>query len=190
MGSSTSSASRSISLAVAQRSCCCRKWTRAVAAMDYQGGAYGLAILSKHPVTRPMVHPLPGADEPRILMTADVALPGGKARVAVAHLEHTSSAARLLQTAEIARLLPAKDGAFILGGDFNDGLESGIFASITAAGWTVLPKTDARKGTIAEDREDAEIDHLFTAGVRGPSRILDTGIASDHVGVIADVPGK
>jgi endonuclease/exonuclease/phosphatase family metal-dependent hydrolase len=47
-------------------------------AMDYQGGAYGQALLSRWPLTEFVVHPLPNPTqvEPRIAISAQVRPPG------------------------------------------------------------------------------------------------------------------
>ncbi|MFC6996795.1 endonuclease/exonuclease/phosphatase family protein [Rufibacter roseus] len=94
-------------------------------AIDYQGGEYGVALLSKYPLSEAKVHRLPTKSgtggEPRILATAKISLPDGTfIRFGNTHLDaqsdHTN---RLLQIEEIARVTTSETLPFIIAGDFN-----------------------------------------------------------------------
>jgi endonuclease/exonuclease/phosphatase family metal-dependent hydrolase len=55
---------------------------------DYQGGRYGLALLSRYPIRRTHELRLPDGNEPRIALIADVEMPGGNAiRVINVHFD-------------------------------------------------------------------------------------------------------
>jgi endonuclease/exonuclease/phosphatase family metal-dependent hydrolase len=93
--------------------------------IDYQGGAYGIAILSKYAITEAKVYPL-GADpatnsEPRVLVTAKIVLPSGKAiRFANTHLDATSNPTnKEMQIKEINAIASKESLPFIITGDFN-----------------------------------------------------------------------
>ncbi|MBF9255707.1 endonuclease/exonuclease/phosphatase family protein [Pontibacter sp. 172403-2] len=94
-------------------------------AIDYQGGAYGVAILSKYPLTEAVVHQLPvkaGTNgEPRVLATAKVTLPDGAViRFGSTHLDAQSDPAnRRLQVDELTEIAAGESLPFIIAGDFN-----------------------------------------------------------------------
>lgn len=94
-------------------------------AIDYDGGQYGVAILSKYTLVNTQVHRLPtdakAGGEPRVLATATVTLPGDKVlRIGCTHLDaENDPASRLLQIREINRLASEITTPFLIAGDFN-----------------------------------------------------------------------
>src|SRR5687767_5509044 len=76
-------------------------------AIDYGGGEYGVAILSKYPMEQMSINPLPTAEgtngERRTLATAVITVPGGKKLLfAVTHLDaQRNDTNRLLQQTKI-----------------------------------------------------------------------------------------
>ena len=94
-------------------------------AIDFEGGDYGVAILSKFPLSSPLTYHLPVAagtrGEPRVLATAMVSMPGGKKLVfACTHLDaQKSDTNRVLQINEVTNILKKEQYEVIVGGDFN-----------------------------------------------------------------------
>lgn len=94
-------------------------------AIDYEGGEYGVAILSRYPVSETNLYPLPGQKEnpgePRVLGTAIIRLPGKQELLfACTHLEAgRDSTNRQLQMAAIGDLLEDVSMPIIIAGDFN-----------------------------------------------------------------------
>ena len=93
-------------------------------AIDFEGGEYGVAILSRYPVTETHRYPLPGQKEnpgePRVLGTAIIRLPGKQELLfACTHLEAGDSINRQLQMAAIGDLLEDVSMPIIIAGDFN-----------------------------------------------------------------------
>jgi endonuclease/exonuclease/phosphatase family metal-dependent hydrolase len=94
-------------------------------AIDYGGGEYGVAILSKLPMEGMKNQPLPTAEgtngEKRTLGSAVVTLPqGNKILFAFTHLDAQSNATnRLLQVRKIAELLQGETLPVIIAGDLN-----------------------------------------------------------------------
>lgn len=94
-------------------------------AIDYQGGAYGVAILCKYELIEPKVYPLssdPATNaEPRVLVTAKIVLPSGKViRIANTHLDATSNPTnRGMQVKEINAVALKENIPFVITGDFN-----------------------------------------------------------------------
>ena len=121
-------------------------------AIEYGGGEYGVAILSRHPMESMKNYPLPTAagtgGELRTLATAIVILPGGKKiRFASTHLDAQSNDTnRILQAHKIVEILKEEKLPVILAGDFNavpSAITIGIFENyftrscISNCGFTV-----------------------------------------------------
>jgi endonuclease/exonuclease/phosphatase family metal-dependent hydrolase len=92
-------------------------------AMPYQGGQYGEAILSRFPIEKTVVHPLPyQLDlEPRMALEIVINPVGiGAISFVSTHLCNESHEIRTLQTRRLAQLFPPEKGnPVILAGDFN-----------------------------------------------------------------------
>ena len=94
-------------------------------AINYDGGEYGVAVLSKYPISEEKVHQLPTAPgtngEPRVLATVRIALPDGTfIRFGSTHLDaQKADTNRLLQMEEIANIASEENLPMIVAGDFN-----------------------------------------------------------------------
>lgn len=94
-------------------------------AIDYDGGDYGVAILSRFPLSAPHTYKLPTASgtngEPRVLATVQISLPHSQKLVfACTHLDaQKSDTNRLLQITAIVDILQKEKLPVIIGGDFN-----------------------------------------------------------------------
>ena len=101
-------------------------------AINHEGGDYGVAILSKYPISNNQIHRLPTQEgtkgEPRVLATAQVNLPGGrKIRFGSTHLDaQKNDTNRLLQVAEINKIAAQEELPFIIAGDLNATPESAV----------------------------------------------------------------
>lgn len=94
-------------------------------AIDYEGGEYGVAILSKLPMEEMKNTPLPTADgtggEHRTLATAVITLPqGNKIVFACTHLDaQRQDTNRFLQINKIVEVLQLEKLPVVMAGDFN-----------------------------------------------------------------------
>ncbi|HET9279321.1 MAG TPA: endonuclease/exonuclease/phosphatase family protein [Flavitalea sp.] len=94
-------------------------------AIDFAGGEYGVAILSKLPMGVVQNHPLPTAagtgGERRTLATAVITLPSGKKILfACTHLDaQGSDTNRIMQAEKVVEILRRENMPIILAGDFN-----------------------------------------------------------------------
>lgn len=92
-------------------------------AMDFDGGQYGDAILSRFPIYQATRYVLPaGSGEPRQMAVIRVEKDGVMFNFAGTHLDHLGPAAgnSLLQATEINNIVSGITYPFILGGDFNE----------------------------------------------------------------------
>ncbi len=88
-------------------------------AIDYQGGEYGLGILSRYPIlSTELIKLESGSKEQRILAHAVIDVEGTPVDFFVTHLTHNDTDLRNGQFRQIAEILKNYD-TFILTGDFN-----------------------------------------------------------------------
>lgn len=113
-------------------------------AMDYDGGEYGNAILSRFPLSDVRVHALPKGEgsgqEPRAAVDALVVPPTDRMppfRFVSTHLCHLRDETRLEQSEVLIRALSENAGPepIVLAGDFNARAGSGSIGAWTSAGW-------------------------------------------------------
>ncbi len=89
--------------------------------IEFQGGEYGQALLSRFPLRDAQVHLLPGLPntEQRIVLSANLEVAGKTLTFATTHLDHMNAEIRNQQTNKLNEIFA--DWAFpvILAGDFN-----------------------------------------------------------------------
>jgi endonuclease/exonuclease/phosphatase family metal-dependent hydrolase len=159
-------------------------------AMDHDGGEYGQAILSKHPIGETKIHRLPGDGEPRIGFEALVTIGGKPLRMVSVHLDHQQDQRRLKQAETLAALLEKSGPPVILAGDFNDVPGSPVLKAF-ATRWTAMAKKDP-VFTCPAGKPTVEIDHVFLHGFepKGLLEVLPEAVASDHRPIAGVVVGK
>lgn len=169
--------------------------------LDYQGGHYGIAVLSRWPIAAHETVPLHveppqtragGSVEPRVALFADVAMPGGTITIVNTHLDHHPDDAWRRQ--EVARLLETIGARarkpLLIGGDFNSTPESAVQQTLRDAGlkdaWTICGR--GAELTYPANVPVKRIDYLFLTGSArcSEARVIDTD-ASDHRPVLIDV---
>lgn len=167
--------------------------------LDYQGGDYGIAILSRWPVVASETIPLPvvppqtragGSIEPRVALVADIAAPGGTVRIFNTHLDASREETYRLQ--ELDHLLAAigTKRPLLAGGDFNAEPGSRVHERAVAAGlrdaWLECGSGDGL--TFPAHAPVKRIDDLFLRdGARcSEARVIATE-ASDHRPVVIRV---
>jgi endonuclease/exonuclease/phosphatase family metal-dependent hydrolase len=147
-------------------------------AMDFDGGGYGLAVLSKLPVASHQVHRLPGGGEPRIGLEVRVTHPAGEFSIVSVHLDHQDEDRRRLQAVELDRQLAARD-LVVLCGDFNAVPDSPTMTVFTD--WKLAGKAGPKMAQPAGEPQ-VEIDHVLLRGfeARDGVKVIDEQVASDH----------
>ncbi|MBW8686420.1 endonuclease/exonuclease/phosphatase family protein [Chitinophaga rhizophila] len=161
-------------------------------AIPYDGGEYGVAVLSRYPVKEGRAYALPSVPgvkaEQRALCTVAVTLPDGReVMMASTHLDVTrSDSNRVLQTREISRILGQAGMPVILAGDMN--------AKAGSRAISILDSTFTRTCTecpftIPVDTPKRAIDFIMYAPasvfrVIG-HQVITERYASDHLPVLA-----
>jgi endonuclease/exonuclease/phosphatase family metal-dependent hydrolase len=160
--------------------------------MEYQGGEYGMAILSGLSLARSWEIALPEGQEPRIALAAEVVLPEGDTIVAVnVHFDWIEDDGdRFRQASALTRVLDALPYPWILLGDFNDEPGSRTLALLQERA-TEAAKAEGRRFTFSTDDPRKEIDFVFAAPAARwnvlEARVVDERAASDHFPVLAEV---
>jgi endonuclease/exonuclease/phosphatase family metal-dependent hydrolase len=169
--------------------------------IDFGGGEYGNAILSRWPVLASRVVPLdsllPAAlladvQEARTLLHVVVETPGGVLHVANTHLDHraTSTVRQPQALALLAYLADAvPPGApLVLGGDLNatpNAIEVRALGARFTDAWTACGVGPGF--TFRTDQPDRRIDYVLLSDAScATARVIDRPL-SDHLPVVVDV---
>lgn len=162
-------------------------------AIDYQGGDYGIMILSKYPLSETVVHRLPtkagSGGEPRVLATAKVSLPDGTAvRFGNTHMDSQADPTnRQMQIERIVEISATDALPFIIAGDLNATPDSDVIRFLDANFTrtcqicaSTFPATAPTK--VIDYIAYKHPQHKFSVGSH---RVLPETYASDHRPVVS-----
>lgn len=162
--------------------------------MAYQGGAYGMAVLSAWPVVESHNYRLPDGDEPRSSVTVTIESPktGNHVRVSDIHFYRTEEE-RLAQAMKLLEYLDDGSIPTILSGDFNSEPGTRVMTYLADQGWQIVDK-GKQSNTFPSYGPEKEIDYMLlkpAAGFRLISHtVLDEPVASDHAPILLEVAVK
>ncbi len=165
-------------------------------AIDFQGGAYGMMLLSRWPLADFTVHRLPNPSkrEQRLAVSARISPPGRPAfRFIGTHLDASrEDGDRWLQAGRLQDLFANDLVPAIMAGDFNDRPESRVMTRMLSL-WQDAA-ADRPEPTIPADRPNDRIDFVL---VRPPgawrvvrTQVLPESTASDHRPVLAELTAR
>lgn len=173
-------------------------------AIDFDGGEYGQAVLSRWPIKQSTVHRLPNEQQPngsmreqRIVLEAIVPSEAGTIRFLGTHLDHSKEDLREQQATAVDRLLGAvsfadtKSIATVLAGDFNDVPKSRTLGCFEKR-WQVEPRIENRNlATYPSESPRTRIDYVAVdqAGrlVLDSLKVVSEPLASDHRPVVGEL---
>ena len=173
-------------------------------AIDFDGGEYGQAVLSRWPIKQSTVHRLPNEQQPngsmreqRIVLEAIVPSEAGTIRFLGTHLDHSKEDLREQQATAVDRLLDAvsfadtKSIATVLAGDFNDVPKSRTLGCFEKR-WQVEPRIENRNlATYPSESPRTRIDYVAVdqAGrlVLDSLKVVSEPLASDHRPVVGEL---
>ena len=151
--------------------------------MPFDGGEYGLAVMSRFPILGHEVHPLPfrfGLEPRTVLVTRiDTGEKAGIITLANTHLCHQSEENRIDQVRRINSLLLETEGPLILAGDFNARQGNDSMRIMWSRDWVDCSEAHSRIDYILTRRQDR-------ATVTG-SRMLEDRVASDHFPILVEI---
>lgn len=161
-------------------------------AMDFQGGTYGQALLSRWPMDGFQVHPLPNPSnrEPRIAVSALVQPPGWpRIGFAGTHLDHVGDDGdRWAQAGRLLELFSG-DQLRLLTGDFNATPESRVMTRLLAH-WRDAAALHPQP-TVPAEAPRRRIDYVLlrpaAAWRVNRVEVMPEAVASDHRPVLAEL---
>lgn len=158
--------------------------------MNYDGGEYGLGILSKHPILRSESHRLPDGAEPRCALEVEVEIAGRRVSFVSIHLDWTSEELRLAQAKALVEKLAKRPHPVFLLGDFNAPRDSDSHRLLSAH-WTALGRS-GEDNTFPSEAPGKEIDFILVPKAspwdKLASEVIDDRLTSDHRPVLAELP--
>ena len=154
-------------------------------AIDYDGGKYGIGMLSKEKPLGYRYLPLPGREEARALLVVEFE----KYIYCCTHLSLTEED-RMLSLPVIRQVAASANKPFFIAGDMNAHPGSEFIRQLQND-FVIL--TDTKKPTFPANNPDETIDYIAayakdtTAFTRISSRVWDEPAASDHRPIITDI---
>jgi endonuclease/exonuclease/phosphatase family metal-dependent hydrolase len=148
--------------------------------MPYDGGKYGMAVLSAFPILETYRHILPEGAEPRCALEVVVEYaPKRRLSFVSIHNDWTEEQLRLPQVKELIRALSARRHPVILAGDFNTTREGASLALLRKAGFV---NDEKWRPTFPSLQPEKEIDFIMVRGFSAPARVevVKDILASDH----------
>ena len=145
-------------------------------AIDYDGGAYGVGLLSRDEPLAVRRIPLPGREEARVLFVAE--FPGYV--VCVTHLSLTPEDQRaslpIIRTVTDTCRKPV-----LLAGDFNTGDAAAVLAGL-GGGFRIL--SDTTRMTFPSDNPAVRIDYILGRGLPTSATVAESAV--DHTATASD----
>ena len=160
-------------------------------AMDYAGGGYGEAVLTRHPIIYTKNNSLPHTPnaEPRAALEIQIELPTGEKIVFVGtHLDHQRDQNNRMNQARRIKELYQDDGLpIILAGDLNAAPGSDPI-NLLSEQWAYAAQDDPQP-TMPSVRPRSKIDYIMYKPKSRwkviEVRVIDEKVASDHCPVFA-----
>mgnify|MGYP001376150304 CR=1 FL=1 len=153
--------------------------------MDYQGGRYGLAILSRYPIASFKEWVLTEGNEPRVALAANITFPNSRQCTAVAvHFDWVADDAfRFMQASETIQHLQLCSTPWIVFGDFNDVPGSRTMEGFYSIG-TQIEGTENGLRSFPADTPRVAIDSIIAGPpehwIVGKGVVVNEPNASDH----------
>jgi endonuclease/exonuclease/phosphatase family metal-dependent hydrolase len=159
-------------------------------AMDYDGGEYGLCILTKLPPLETKGIPLPPGGEPRTGQWVRIPALGTTITIANTHLDFAKGPARLAQATALLESLATAPPPVLLAGDFNAVRGDDVMTAVLNAGWAI-PVKEGAAATVPSVKPTREIDFAVFRPALALTvvsyRVLDEAVASDHRPILIEV---
>ncbi len=157
--------------------------------MDYDGGEYGMAALSRFPIRAFRNYELPPGPEPRSVLAARIEIGAGQEIVFVGVHLYRSAEERYAQAKKIVELFNGERSPVILAGDFNSTPDSEVIGLLRQ--YWFVPEKGKDRLTFPSDTARIEIDYVMIRPEGRfeivESRVVDEPLASDHRPVLLEV---
>ena len=173
--------------------------------LPYQGGQYGVAILSRFPIraTEHRLYKNLREAERRGLIRAEVRIDGRVVHFVTTHLDYQHDDGRLFEAQQMLAFLSDVKGPLIVVGDFNDiptGQTSRLMREKFDDSWVRhlyrqwMDDSQREQGfSYPADKPTKRIDYIFTRrsdGIKTKRVWVVQTLASDHIPVVAELEIK
>jgi len=158
--------------------------------MPYDGGHYGMALLSRYPIASWSNHVLPPGTEPRSALEARIGLPHSGPEVIVTgiHLYRTEEE-RLAQARTLVEHYRGETAPVILAGDFNS-LRGSSVMNLLEESWS-NPVKQGDPNTFPADHPEREIDFMLVRPTGAVTvrrmQVVPESLASDHRPILVEI---
>jgi endonuclease/exonuclease/phosphatase family metal-dependent hydrolase len=165
--------------------------------LDYQGGKYGVAILSRLPI-KSILHLMfenKREAERRGMLKVEVDVDGATVNFVTTHLDYQFEDGRLFETEQLLENLDDVKGPLIVVADLNDtpdGSAYKLMRTLFDDAW-IVSRAKGDGFSYPADKPVKRIDHIFYrsgAGARAKKAWVVETLASDHVPVVATIEIK
>ena len=163
--------------------------------LDYQGGQYGVAVLSRFPIVKTEHRKYENRREAerRGMIRVEVDLGGSRTlQFVTTHLDYQYDDGRLFEAQQMLGFLEGVRGPLIVVGDFNDAPSGDTYKLMLAAFEDVWMRNRSKDEglTYPADKPVKRIDYIFTRrsdGIKNGKAWVVNTLASDHLPLVADV---
>jgi endonuclease/exonuclease/phosphatase family metal-dependent hydrolase len=164
--------------------------------LEYQGGHYGVAVLSRFPILaidhRRFQHMREA--ERRGFVRIEVKTQGRTIHFVTTHLDYQHADNRLFEARQLLKALSDMQGPLIIAGDFNDEPSGETYKFMTASfvdAWTASTTGATGDGlTYPADKPLKRIDFIFLrngVGLKAHRAQVMPTLSSDHLPLVADI---
>lgn len=154
--------------------------------LDYQGGQYGVAVLSRFPILAIDHRRFANRRERerRGFIRVEVEVEGRRVNFVTTHLDYQFLDGRVFETEQLLKALEEVRGPLVVAGDFNEEPPGGAYAMMLKAGFSDVWTQETTAGlTYPADKPSKRIDYVFYRNLGGDAHaaasVPDT-LASDH----------
>ena len=162
--------------------------------LDYQGGQYGVAILSRLPlqaIDHRKYENLREAER-RGMIRVEIEFAGRTINFVTTHLDYQYDDGRVFETEQMLRFLESVKGPLIVVGDFNDEPAGDAYKLMLTRFQDAWIRAKAREAglTYPADKPAKRIDYIFTRQsdrIRTKQAWVVSTLASDHLPVVSDL---
>jgi endonuclease/exonuclease/phosphatase family metal-dependent hydrolase len=160
--------------------------------LDYQGGQYGVAILSRFPIQQIDHRKYENLREAERRGMIRIQVAGRRLKFVTTHLDYQYEDGRLFETEQMLKFLEGVSEPLIVVGDFNDepsGQAYKLMLTKFSDSW-VAARAKGPGLSYPADKPSKRIDYVFTRQsdqIRAKKAWLVNTLASDHLPLVVDL---
>lgn len=162
--------------------------------LDYQGGQYGVAILSRFPIGKVDHRKYENrrVAERRGMLRVELNISGRKINFVTTHLDYQYADSRLFETEQLLSFLTDVKGPLIVVGDFNDEPAGSSYKMMVGQFEDAWIRSRAKGEGLSypADKAVKRIDYIFlhkASGLKAKRAWVVDTLASDHLPVMAEI---